>query len=568
MALRTGRVIFAKGIKLDRNYKNIIDYTETQMVNLVSSKKVAEFTNCSFLRPGGNSIKVDLEYGQAIQCNYLAFENPDYSNKWFFAFIDSVNYISNGTSEIIFTIDELSTWRDYWVPAPCFVVREHVNDDTIGIHTVPESLELGEMIQNSSTNFEPDKDVWTSGRTEQLFNKYMIVFQVTELPAGSYGISNPHQYNSVYSGLFFVGVKSPEDATLLIHKYDQEAKHDSIVAIFMAPTAFFDGCQFSNISTNLGNVTVYYPDIENDATILNDNNYTISRPNSLNGYQPKNAKLFCYPYSYITVDNNAGACVVERYEDFVNNVPAYVMAGALGQGCSIKLLPLGYKGTSANVENYNEGINANKLPICGWTSDYYTNWLTQNALNIPLTFATDAVGTAGSLVGSLVGALASGKPKSGENKSGKIVSGVVGGVAGGITSAVGTIANVLDRKYQAELVPDMAKGNANSSDLNIAYRRFFTVKCMSIKYEYAKIIDDYLTVYGYAVNSLKVPNQTCRRYWNYVQIAGGESIGFTGDTISIPTTSMDIINAAYQSGVTIWHNHDNIGNYNLNNTIV
>lgn len=48
----------------------------------------------------------------------------------------------------------------------------------------------------------------------------------------------------------------------------------------------------------------------------------------------------------------------------------------------------------------------------------------------------------------------------------------------------------------------------------------------------------------------------------------GESIGYTTDVISIPSASMDIINTAYQRGVTIWHNHDNIGDYTLSNTIV
>jgi hypothetical protein len=30
---------------------------------------------------------------------------------------------------------------------------------------------------------------------------------------------------------------------------------------------------------------------------------------------------------------------------------------------------------------------------------------------------------------------------------------------------------------------------------------------------------------------------------------------------------MNVINTACQNGVTIWHNHTNIGNYNLNNSL-
>ena len=152
MATRTGKVILAKGIKLDKSYKNVIDYSESQMVNLVTLKKVAEFSDCSFIRQGGNEIDIEISYGQALQCNYLAFQNPDYSNKWFFAFIDEVHYISDKTTRFTFTIDVFSTWKDYWTYKQCFVIREHINDDTIGANLVPENFELGEYVASNKIN--------------------------------------------------------------------------------------------------------------------------------------------------------------------------------------------------------------------------------------------------------------------------------------------------------------------------------------------------------------------------------------------------------------------------------
>ena len=50
----------------------------------------------------------------------------------------------------------------------------------------------------------------------------------------------------------------------------------------------------------------------------------------------------------------------------------------------------------------------------------------------------------------------------------------------------------------------------------------------------------------------------------YVEIGKNESIGFG----SVPTSYMEEINNACRKGVTIWHNHDNIGNYSLDNSIV
>ena len=92
---------------------------------------------------------------------------------------------------------------------------------------------------------------------------------------------------------------------------------------------------------------------------------------------------------------------------------------------------------------------------------------------------------------------------------------------------------------------------------------------MSIQEQYARVIDDYFDKYGYKTNLCKIPNQTGRRYWNYVQISASEDIGYsTNTTRSVPAGSMNIINNIYRNGVTIWHSHENLGDYLLTNDIL
>ena len=473
--------------------------------------------------------------------NYVMYRNTAYSSKWFYAFITDLTYVNDSVTDVTIKTDVWQTWQFDLVYKATFVEREHVSDDTIGLHTLPENLELGELYQNTATKFEPNKTVWTSGQSEKLTNKYMIVFQVSELPTGSYGISNPHKYNGVYSGLFFMGVKTPSDATALIYKYASESKSDAIVSIFIAPTAFFNGCQFANIMTASGNVTVYYPVDSELASSMCDNNPTITRPATLNGYTPKNNKLLTYPFSYITIDNNAGVCITERFENFSNGAtPSFYMTGALGQGCSIKLLPVGYKGQIANAENYQEGITAMKLPVCGWASDYYTNWLTQNALNIPLTVAS-TVGAAGLAIATGGSSIA---------------------VTGAALSIGKQIGNLLNEQYKASLVPDQAHGNANASDINLASQQFFTVKCMSVKAEYARVIDNFFSMFGYKVNTIKTPNITGRTNWNYVKTIGCYMEG------NIPQDDLAEIKSMFDKGITLWHNPLTFADYTQSNTIV
>lgn len=87
---------------------------------------------------------------------------------------------------------------------------------------------------------------------------------------------------------------------------------------------------------------------------------------------------------------------------------------------------------------------------------------------------------------------------------------------------------------------------------------------MILRDEELKIIDDYFSRFGYKVNTLKIPEFNSRTYWNYIKIVDGENIGYG----EIPSKSMETINKICRNGVTIWHNHANIGNYSLNNTIV
>ena len=127
-----------------------------------------------------------------------------------------------------------------------------------------------------------------------------------------------------------------------------------------------------------------------------------------------------------------------------------------------------------------------------------------------------------------------------------------------------TIFDTIGTFYSGALMPNI-DGGQNTGDVTWAgERNTFTFKFMRAKNENLIAIDNYFTRFGYKVNVLKVPNITGRTYWNYVEIGASEDIGY-GD---VPSNYMEVINNACRRGVTIWHNHANLGNYSLNNTIV
>ena len=538
---RNSKVILAKNIKLDKNYKSVLKYTEDQMLELMtnSNNLVFQSNTCSFIREE-NIINVKATYGTCIQANYVAFQNPDYSNKWFFGFIDNIRYLNNGVCEIHFTTDIFTTWWSYWSPRACFTIREHVEDDTIGLHTVPENVETGDyvIVDESTLNY----------------GNFYICVAVSEdilsqdTPAKS--------YNGVASGLTYIALQNKLDVDRLIVRYTNAQKIEAIYALFMIPEGYINPIIWQQDAT--GGINYMY--VRSTDTPFDLGNIALGRRNILGygdvGYTPKNNKLLTYPFQYILADNNAGSTAIYKYEYFLNPLYCEFQAyGTINPGCNIKVVPRNYEGiysSSQYVYNYAQGINGAKIPVGGWTTDVFTNWLTQNGINIATSIGGSALQIAGglALASSGAGALAG---------------------AGNITSGIMSIASTVGSIYQHSKAPDQAEGNINSSDIMFSLGKsgvsFYT---MSIKEEMAEIIDNYFSRMGYQVNKVKVPNMQHRQNFNFVQIGAEENLAYPNNynDIGIPASALNQINDMFRSGITLWNSHGNFGDYSVSNDIV
>lgn len=534
---------------LESDYKNQLTFaSKSAQTDYFLNTVVKSFDDNTYIRKDGG-IKVDCNAEEIRTCNYMFYRNTGFDNRIYYCFITSIEYLSENSTLIKYETDCFQTWYFDLVYKPCFVEREHVSDDTVGKHTVPENLETGEYISNNQQNLSPlASDIqWGSGYTYEGGN-YMIAFQVSELLPSFYSVANVAQnYNGVYSGLFILGVDNADDALNFIRGYDSEGKSDAIVSCFITYPHFFNAGYTQSVGTHGYSVTLY-PAKTGDGNTSLKLNITMGTGmtfTKLDNYTPKNNKLKTYPYCYYLVDNNAGQTAVYRNE-FFSSTPKFDIRGAIGQGNSIKLVPLNYKGDTTANGNYQEGLQAGKLPICAWASDYYLNWVTQNAINMNT---------------NVVNSVASGAI------SGGLYGGLAGAVIGGGTSGLMSVLSNISKTETAKIMPDQARGNANVSDLNIGYYGWlspslFNVRAMSIKAEYARIIDDFFNMFGYKVNVVKTPSITGRTYWNYVKTIDCNIEG------EIPQEDLLIIRNIFNNGCTFWHDAQNMYNYNLTNSIV
>ena len=546
----TSKIILCKNIKMDRDNLNVLSYTEAQMLTLVNSTgiKAAEKSDYSFIGRGDRSaINVDIAYSTCLSCNYMAFQNTNYNNKWYFAFIDRVEYINDLTTRIYYTVDIFHTWLDYWSNKACFIIREHVNDDTVGANTIPENFELGEYICQGKVG------LFTGG------NSAYIAVATSYVP-DDYNLNTFNtQYGGVYSGTPILLMEDPLSASNFIRGMDALAKKDAIVAIYMVPQAFKGNGTFSMKSITVGQHSytsnVCIPQYTSSADTLNSL-VTVSRPTTIDGYTPVNKKLLVFPYQYFFVTNNAGSDVTYHFEDFIDgSSPQFLTYGVMTPGCSIRVVPWNYKKLADTAQaanrSYDYGVTGPKYPICSWATDVYTNWLTENGINQAITYATSGLAIAGGVAAIATGAGAA-----------------VG--AGMIMSGAAGIAGELKQEYEHSLTPPQARGNTNAGDVCFASGSMeIPAYKMSIRAEYARSIDNYFSKFGYKVNRLKQANQTGRATWNYVQIGTNEIIGYQKtDYLAIPPEDLVNINKLYQRGITIWHSHSTLGDYTQSNGIV
>lgn len=512
----------------------------TAQYNYFSSLPKVTLANATYQRKDGY-IRWPADADSIMHYNYCMYRNKNHGNKWFYAFITDIQYLSDGCSAVTIKQDVWQTWQFDITFKKCFVEREHVSDDTFGKHTIPEGLEYGEYISLSEG---------TLGSSYAYSDCY-VVAQVSMLTDDAYNVWGGQErvYNGIPGGCWYLALYGDTRAHLyqnicnMVRSYDNENKADAIVNMFIIPkTLVTVGGGGAAVSVD-GNPGFDAYNITASDTAVNLSTHTITKPTNLNGYTPKNNKMLCSPYSYLMITNNGGSDVCYAWEDF-SSTPSFSENGALTNGCDIKLTPTNYKNCTGVSGNYVYSISRQKLPSVSWNSNFYLNWV---AVNSKYQAVQAGLYTFNWLSNSLSAATS-------------------GNLAGGISATAGLAADVAAQAQQikqAEMTPNSSKGNNNSGDLNYALGlNCFGYHKYTIKAEYAKIIDDYFTQFGYKVNSLKIPELSSRVYWNYVKTHGCNIVG------DIPQEAIQEIKGFFNRGITIWHDPTKFLDYSQNNTIV
>lgn len=533
----------------------------TAQYNYFNSLPKLAVDNFTYQRKDG-TIRFGANFDDLLSYNYVMYRNEAYSNKWFYAFISGMEYLNDNVTAISIKTDVWQTWQFALTYKPVLIDREHTNNDDVGANTIPEGLELGEMVCNG--------DVTNFGVNITGVGDWVIIVDVSmiENPGPNQtlqyswiGGSTPNMYvNGIPSGLYhiIIGVNSSivTSARDVIDIYDKAGLSDAIQNVYILPRALVGNVEFgltlsttgSAPSASVGGLAM--PAYSQGVISLGST--TFSRRTAIRNYIPKNNKLLCWPYNYFNISNNAGTTIPFHYEDFSGNV-TFKVEGTFGPSGSTKAIPIDYKYIIDGENAYDYSINGAKYPMCAWTTDSYTNWLTQNAVNMQHEWWQAALGGG---VQAIQSAWDVGTQYGG-------FAGFGAGIAQYGAGLIGTALAQHRAKSNANLIPDQAKGNTNAGDIVWArLRSQFTFIPMSIKPEIARCIDEFFSQFGYKTNRVKVPNIIGRRNWNYVKTVGCYI------EANIPQDDLAEIKSMFDKGITLWHNPATFADYSQPNDII
>lgn len=562
--VRIGRVPF------DNSYKHVMSHTsasaQASYFSGVCNKSLSK-SSYTYVRLS-NSIKVPFNAEKLYTYNYVMYQNSNYGSKWFYAFIVDIQYINENTTELMLELDIWNTWLFNWTLERCFVEREHVSNDAIGSHTNPEpEIPLRQKVQ--------------SRQTQNLGDNMTVIVQSAASPGQTAGnilatgelIASPVE-GGVFGGVFngceyratdLLNASAGGDLKRYLENMQRSGAGDSIAAVYMVPKVFVRGGSFSNMNG------VLEQSISPSSAGIG---FAINRPSKLDGYTPKNNKLFVYPYTFARISDNNGASADLLFEwgggDLGINID-----GSMEPSGECFVYPSNYAGVSMN---YTAGISFSASVQCSWPFSSYKNWAAQNSLSNALTFGINA---ALFLLPAAKGAAAAAKTlgsgarwlgKRGAQANADRVAASIARTAGrratdvdGVGAAsmgAGALgmANLIGTYSVQSRQPDTVRGNATGNGIYATDKLAVNGDVIVPLAEYARIVDDFFSMFGYQVDRMKKPNITGRPSWNYVKTSNACNRG------NVPADDMAAINAIFDSGVTIWHTGD-IGNYSLNNQL-
>ena len=531
--------------------------TVTAQQTYFSGKVSRTYNQFTYQRKERNYVAVETNAELLYNVNYMMFQNSNFANKWFYAYVTEIEYKNHNTSWVYYEIDPFQTWLFELNFKQSFIEREHTPrynaDGTPVINSIDEGLNYG-----SEYKIIDDSSYKNYGDTI-----FILVTSKDYLHKLPDGLERPFPENignvpqGFFNYIFPISLSGYKEYTYknfslmswaeFYDKLNQDTafvgKVVNLTLLDFVPLNVSVDNANANI-TNMDNVSLY--NARNDLGLtgsilyINDGAFTPSVIDCGNKYSsfPKYAesKLLMYPYSYTKVTDMRGNEFDIKNEHITGQDLKFSVRGSIAPQCKTAYEVVNYK----DKTNLLDGIINNNVSSMAIIDDYTAAYLQGNQNVLMTGAAVNVVSSIASIVGnSMIGN----------------IGGAVSLGAGGITDILMLNAKMKDIDNHPSNLRN--QGNNYNFDFANKYTGIRIIK-YTVTDEYQKILTDFFKMYGYKVNRVKVPNLHTRQSWNYVKTVDCTIVA------NIPQDDLNSIKQMFNKGITLWHNTD-VGNYNLSN---
>lgn len=142
-------IYLMRGVPLDNSYNDTIyfanaaaqqAYFQTFVLSALS------FPSQTYQRVSSGRCRLNVSADKIYNVNYMMFKNTNYENKWFYAFVNNVEYINNAVCEIYYELDVMQTYAFDYSLKESFVDREHSATDQAGDNILAEPFDVGDYV--------------------------------------------------------------------------------------------------------------------------------------------------------------------------------------------------------------------------------------------------------------------------------------------------------------------------------------------------------------------------------------------------------------------------------------
>lgn len=611
-------VYLLSGIPFNISYNNVRDFdTIDEQTAYFLGKQKYKFDKLTYQRVTQQTIKLDINYNDLLDCNYIMFQNQSNKGKWYYAFITDYEFVSQNCTIITYQLDVFQTYLFDFIFQSTYIEREHTkrfnNDGTPVINTLDEGLSYGYDYEcyNIEHVQQCDNIIWAV-----LVSKLNLVTYPTKVFGGSrtgkipttlYYYCVPIRIDNAFIDLKVNG-KQVSSVQSIISKFQNDANFvNNLVSFYYTDTipcdVSFDGND--NITSNSSYLDVF--DVAG-LTLVTVGRYgydTINKTIANNIYDklPKyeESKLLMYPYTIVEISDQKGNTFTLKPENIArNNLPKFEieMSSSIGTEPKCAYIIKNYLGNTRDFKELSQGIINNDLSAIPILDDYTASYIQANKNSIATTnaYAIDNAqrginqNNANNRINNAI--LDKQQAYSGLENG---ISALSSALQGNIASAVGNIYSTI-KNYDVSQ-GERAKMNMNNefanenlrinaeqqigltqakiADINnipptirnlgnnglFSYGNGITgiyIYYKTIRPEYVRQLTAYFKMFGYKVNRLEIPNLKSRLSYNYIKTASANIIG------NIPNNYLNTLKGIFDKGITIWHT-DDIGNYNLDN---